>query len=211
MSRQHHRGQPRDTGGQFTSARPPANLGASLLTPLSGARPTLNPVVATSATGSSSPSPSSVLALDSSKPITPNCTRPGIHFPLPAQDNLDNYLPPQWQLFLATPTPVHCPSHPRRNLEPACSQTPEEAPACPILLSVALPPSSILQVVMTNPNADIRAACRALSNLLKLADEGYPMSEAEWRREFLIATREISNKQHASLWEDHLAYHGEAY
>ncbi|KAG8774367.1 hypothetical protein FRC12_002028 [Ceratobasidium sp. 428] len=206
-------GQPRDKGGRFASSRPPANPGASLLTPLTGARPTLDPVAATSA-GSTSPSLSSILALDSSEPVTPDRTRTGIPFPSPAQDDLDDYLPPQWRLFPATPTPVHRPnrsSRPRRNSEPTRSQTPEEPPARPTPLSIALPPLSIPKAAMTDPNADIRAARRALSDLAKFADEGDPMSEAEWRREFLIATREVSNKQRASLWEDHLAYSGEAY
>ncbi|KAG8757095.1 hypothetical protein FRC12_010388 [Ceratobasidium sp. 428] len=61
-------------------------------------------------------------------------------------------------------------------------------------------------------NADVRAARRQLNELGKFDDEGQPSrSEAEWRHEFLIATRDVDDKQRASLWADYLVYRGEAY
>ncbi|KAG8729315.1 hypothetical protein FRC10_004078 [Ceratobasidium sp. 414] len=60
-------------------------------------------------------------------------------------------------------------------------------------------------------NADLRAARRQLASLPKFDDEGKPMSESEWRYEFLIATRDLSDKQRAAVWIDHLQYEGEAY
>ncbi|QRV83020.1 hypothetical protein RhiJN_11036 [Ceratobasidium sp. AG-Ba] len=66
---------------------------------------------------------------------------------------------------------------------------------------------------MTNDaNADLRAARRALADSVKdFDDKGKPCSEEEWRYKFKRATREVSTKQRAELWEDCLAFKGEAY
>ncbi|KAF8597423.1 hypothetical protein BDV93DRAFT_562309 [Ceratobasidium sp. AG-I] len=64
---------------------------------------------------------------------------------------------------------------------------------------------------MSTKNEDLRAARVSLAKLDNFDDEGKPMREAEWRHQFIIATRDLDDTQRAQLWADKLVYEGEAY
>ncbi|KAG8732340.1 hypothetical protein FRC10_000977 [Ceratobasidium sp. 414] len=71
--------------------------------------------------------------------------------------------------------------------------------------------SSSAPHVAADANTDLCAARRQLANLPKFDDKGKPMSESEWRYEFLIVTHDLLDKQRAAVWADHLQCEGKAY
>ncbi|KAG9122102.1 hypothetical protein FRC07_001663, partial [Ceratobasidium sp. 392] len=58
---------------------------------------------------------------------------------------------------------------------------------------------------------DLRDARANLRNLPRFNDDLDPVREVEWRRDFLIATRDVTDRERAQLWADHLVFEGVAF
>ncbi|QRW03526.1 Retrovirus-related Pol polyprotein from transposon [Ceratobasidium sp. AG-Ba] len=58
---------------------------------------------------------------------------------------------------------------------------------------------------------DLRAARSSLGSLPRFNDDMDPMREAEWRHNFIVATRGVTDEERAQLWGDWLVFQGVAY
>ncbi|KAF8602981.1 hypothetical protein BDV93DRAFT_556907 [Ceratobasidium sp. AG-I] len=126
--------------------------------------------------------------------------------PLPRLPCFDNGTP--------TPMPVRLIRRVSLLLLPAPSFGTSAAPLPALTippLPVALAATATTFPVMSTKNEDLRAARVALAKLDNFDDKGKSMREAEWRHQFIIATRDLDDTQRAQLWADKLVYEGEAY
>ncbi|QRV83692.1 Retrovirus-related Pol polyprotein from transposon [Ceratobasidium sp. AG-Ba] len=155
----------------------------------------------------------------------------GVPFPSPLPDP-----PPNPFLSPSTPTPtarVRClathsdPPRPSAALVERLAHTYATfTPANPLPVANPIPPQTTPQLPQTTPvplqttqlplqasamSKDLRAARSSLSSLPKFSDDMDPMREAEWRHNFVVATRGVTDEERAQLWADWLVFEGVAY
>ncbi|QRV73371.1 Retrovirus-related Pol polyprotein from transposon [Ceratobasidium sp. AG-Ba] len=221
---------PRDDQGRFLPRSASATSSSAAVpgafpTPVSLARPTVStPSVPSS--DSSSPSLTSLILAEPSVPSTPvaplaDLAPPGVPFPSP----LPNH-PPNPFLSPSTPTPTtrvrrlatySDPPRPSAAVVDRLAQT--YLPPVPIVTVSArpTPTTPIPSQTTTTPtqkstmSKDLRAARSSLGSLPRFNDDMDPMREAEWRHNFIVATRGVTDEERAQLWGDWLVFQGVAY